>query len=99
MTDTKTDMHLPEELTTLLSDIDAAILQTQLKLSANGGLDEWHKYQVAVFFLVVAKMDIDQEKLDFMADMFAAGGSPQSPPETAERMLEKLAGISRQEIH
>ena len=54
MTDTKTDMHLPEELTNLLSDIDAAILQTQLKLSANGGLDEWHKYQVAVFFLVVA---------------------------------------------
>ena len=43
------DMQLPVELTDLLGDLDARILQTQIKLSGTIGMDEWHKYQFAVF--------------------------------------------------
>jgi hypothetical protein len=99
MTENVKDMQLPVELTDLLGDLEARILQTQIKLSGTIGMDEWHKYQFAVFCLIVAKMEIDQEKLDYMTDMFAAHGLAHQPSDKAQRLLDGLSELPKHQVH
>jgi hypothetical protein len=99
MTENVKDMQLPVELTDLLGDLEARILQTQIKLSGTIGMDEWHKYQFAVFCLIVSKMEIDQEKLDYMTDMFAAHGLAHQPSDKAQRLLDGLSELPKHQVH
>jgi hypothetical protein len=44
-------------------------------------------------------MEIDQEKLDYMADMFAAHGLAHQPSEKAQRLLDGLSELPKHQVH